>query len=128
MVFLFFQHHQQMVLPLIWTLTNRALLETASRHSGVVAQSPPDRANITPPITRLPMACPSVKSPIVPCNPCKPSQKDQITPPKGPAGCGSKKGTARNLRIVRYPPVPCLCGYRGTSGENDLVWARLTQI
>ena len=43
-------------------------------------------------------------------------------------GSGSKKGTAMNLRNVRYPPVPCLCWYRGSSGENDLVRARLTQI
>ena len=33
-----------------------------------------------------------------------------------------------NLRNVRYPPVPCLCGYRGSSGENERVWAHLTQI
>ena len=25
-----------------------------------------------------------------------------------------------NLRNVRYLPVPCLCRYRGSSGENDL--------
>ena len=43
------------------------------------------------------------------------------------SGYGSKKGTATNLRNVRYPPVPCLCGYRGSIGENDLVWVRLTQ-
>ena len=35
-------------------------------------------------------------------------------------GLESKLLTAMNLGNVRYPPVPCLCVYRGSSGGNDL--------
>ena len=37
-------------------------------------------------------------------------------------GCGSKKATAMNLRNVRYPPVPCLCGCRGSKKEHKSSW------
>ena len=40
---------------------------------------------------------------------------------------GQKSVPRRTCEMSATLPVPCLCGYRGSIGENDLVWVRLTQ-